>query len=322
MDLVRETKNYLYYCEYQKKLDSKTLRAYKNDLSQFLDFMKQYGYALEKRVINAYIIDLHNHYKQRSVKRKIASIKALFSYLESEDIIENNIFHKIKTKFKEEMTLPKTISRDNIEKLLRYLYQVYGQTEDQWRERLVLRDIAVVEVLFATGLRISELCGLKDDDFILVEGILKIKGKGAKERYIQIANNEVIALLIRYKERFGGEIEKAGYFFVNRYGNRLSEQSARRMLNKYAEGAGLPQHVTPHMFRHSFATLLLEEDVDIRYIQRMLGHSSIVTTQIYTYVTSAKQKEILRMKHPRNKMVVREKGGLLDTNMGNNGNLC
>lgn len=304
MDLKREIKKYLYYCEHQKKLDIKTTRAYKVDLEQFLIFMEKYDYAVEKDILNEYIVNLHSNYKPRSVKRKIASIKAFFSYLESEEIIENNIFRKMKTKFREEQTLPKTITRENITFLLKYLYQIYRHTEDKWKEKFILRDIAVVEVLFTTGIRISELCGLKNEDFLFREGVLKIKGKGLKERYIQIVNKDVMLLLEEYKNKFSGDIESSGYFFVNRYGNQLSDQSARRIINRHSEAADMKQHITPHMFRHSFATLLLEEDVDIRYIQKMLGHSSIVTTEIYTYVALEKQKEILRLKHPRNKMVV------------------
>lgn len=101
---------------------------------------------------------------------------------------------------------------------------------------------------------------------------------------------------------FEKEISASGYFFVNKLGGRMTEQSVRNMINTYCKLCGVEMHITPHMFRHSFATLLLEEDVDIRYIQRMLGHSSITTTQIYTHVTSAKQKEILKTKHPRNKL--------------------
>ncbi len=110
--------------------------------------------------------------------------------------------------------------------------------------------------------------------------------------------------LENYKYTFAAKIDNTGYFFVNRLQHRLSEQSVRFMINKYVSIAGLSSHITPHMFRHSFATLLLEEDVDIRYIQQLLGHSSIITTQIYTHVASKKQRDILTTKHPRNKIKV------------------
>ena len=131
-----------------------------------------------------------------------------------------------------------------------------------------------------------------------------IYGKGAKGRIIQLGNQEVISALILYQETFKTDIEVCGYFFVNRLQHKLSDQSVRFMINHYAQLAGIDQHITPHMFRHSFATLLLEQDVDIRYIQRMLGHSSISTTEIYTHVSNTKQKDILAHKHPRNLMEV------------------
>lgn len=163
----------------------------------------------------------------------------------------------------------------------------------------------MIELLFATGLRISELCNLQKKRIDLQQGILCIKGKGAKERYLQIGNQMVLQQIVEFTEVWEEERRKSPYFFCNRYGNRFSEQSARRMINKYVKQAAIDIHITPHMFRHAFATLLLEEDVDIRYIQKMLGHSSIVTTQIYTAVANKKQMEILKTKHPRNKMVVR-----------------
>lgn len=126
--------------------------------------------------------------------------------------------------------------------------------------------------------------------------------KGAKERLIQIGNHDVLKAVESYQRAFGEKIEKAGWFFVNRLGRQLSDQSVRNMITKYSDMAGIQMHITPHMFRHSFATLLLEEDVDIRYIQQLLGHSSIVTTQIYTHVASKKQRDILTTKHPRNRI--------------------
>ena len=246
-------------------------------------------------------------YKQKTVKRKIASVKALFHYLEEEEIIEINPFHKVKTKFKEEVVLPKIIPRDMIEQLLNHLYKERSLKEySEWHKKIILRDIAVVETLFSTGLRISELCHLQSKYFDLKNGVLCIRGKGGKERYLQIGNNDVLSILNVYKACFEDEIKRHGYFFVNRYGKPLSEQSARSMIHKYADEIQADINITPHMFRHSFATYLMEEDVNIRYIQKMLGHASITTTEIYTYVTTEKEKEILRTRHPRNKINIGE----------------
>jgi len=137
-------------------------------------------------------------------------------------------------------------------------------------------------------------------------------GKGAKERMLQIGNQEVISILRLYAKENAVRIRKAEYFFVNRLSSRISEQSVRFLIKRLCAKISVGQNITPHMFRHSFATLLLEEDVDIRYIQLMLGHSSILTTQIYTQVTVEKQRQILTAKHPRNKLTVSFKKFLVD----------
>lgn len=308
MFLKEEMNRYLHYCKFQKELDDKTIKAYRADLEQFIVFIGENENNLDKERLNSYLLYLHRTYKQKTVKRKIASVKALFHYLEEEEIIEINPFHKIKTKFKEEVILPKIIPRDIIEQLLEHLYKERGiQQYSEWHRKIILRDIAVVETLFSTGLRISELCHLQSKYFNLKDGVLCIQGKGGKERYLQIGNEDVLSILNVYQKYFEDEIKKHGYFFVNRYGQPLSEQSARRMIHKYAHEIQADINITPHMFRHSFATYLMEEDVNIRYIQKMLGHASITTTQIYTYVTTEKAKEILRTKHPRNKMKLGEK---------------
>lgn len=158
----------------------------------------------------------------------------------------------------------------------------------------------MIELLFSTGMRISELCSLKPADIDMHGRSILISGKGSKERMIQIGNSSVAEILLEYTREYGREIGECGYFFVNRLNKRLSEQSVREMINKYTDMAGIELHITPHMFRHSFATYLLEADVDIRYIQEMLGHSSIKVTEIYTHVAMDKQKVILSTKHPRN----------------------
>ena len=304
MLLQEEIGKYLHYCEFQKELDTKTIKAYRTDLKQFMAFIEKYD-DIGKDAINSYLMHIHNMYKQKTVKRKIASVKALFRYLEEEEIIEQNPFHKVKTKFKEEIVLPKIVSRNTIENLLDYLYkEIDTDSRTQWQKKLLLRDIAVVEMLFSTGLRISELCHLQSRYFDSQTGVLCIRGKGGKERYLQVGNSDVLAILNSYKTRFADCINGHGFFFVNRYGKPLSEQSARRMLHKHAAAIGADKNITPHMFRHSFATFLMEEDVNIRYIQKMLGHSSITTTQIYTYVATEKEREILKSRHPRNKMQV------------------
>lgn len=295
---------YIEYCEYRKRLDSKTLKAYKIDLKQFEIFCTDLSDCFAKNVVDDFITNLHKQYKPKTVKRKIASLKAFFHHMEYKELLNENPFTKLDIRFREAKLLPKTIPFHSIQTFLSTLYAQKELAESKYQLRCCIRDIAVIELLFATGMRISELCSLKPSDIDFESSNILIYGKGAKERIIQLGNQEVISALILYQETFKKDIELCGYFFVNRLQNKLSDQSVRFMINHYAELAGISQHITPHMFRHSFATLLLEQDVDIRYIQRMLGHSSISTTEIYTHVSNTKQKDILTNKHPRNQMNV------------------
>ncbi|MBD5516144.1 MAG: tyrosine-type recombinase/integrase [Lachnospiraceae bacterium] len=334
-DLQKNIKNYLDYCRYQKRLDEKTLKAYRIDLGQFtvqvapiapksLDLNPDHSPITEitetenadivdatdpteitdvtditPLVLENYIAYLHQTYKPKTVKRKIASLKALFHFLEYKEVIERNPFSKLQIKFREPSILPKTIPLHTVEQFLSAIYSQYRNAKTDYQKKTALRDAAVIELLFSTGMRISELCALKSGDVNLYDRTILIYGKGAKERRIQIGNDDVIRILETYREQFRSEIQGCGYFFINLSGRPLTDQSVRRMIHKYCALASIELHITPHMFRHTFATSLLEADVDIRYIQEMLGHSSINITEIYTHVATAKQRDILTTKHPR-----------------------
>ena len=301
-------KDYLTFCRSQKRLDSKTLKAYSIDLKQFAAFLTP-NYVnnvslINREVLENFIAFLHNSYKPKTVKRKLASLKAFFHFLEYRDFIEINSFNKMQIRFREPLLLPKTIPLHTIELFLSTIYSSHANAKTDFQKRQTARDIAVIELLFATGMRISELCSLKYKDIDLYDRVVRIYGKGAKERQLQICNDCVISALENYICIYQTTPKDDNYFFINTSGTRMSEQSVRNMIVKYCNLAGISQHITPHMFRHSFATLLLEEDVDIRYIQEMLGHSSINVTEIYTHVSMAKQKNILMTKHPRRNMEI------------------
>lgn len=295
---------YLEYCKYRKRLDSKSLKAYRIDLNQYASYSCSLQNYLSRNTLDSFITTLHKQYKPKTVKRKIASLKAFFHYLEYKDLLPDNPFNKLDVHFREAKLLPKTIPFHSIQRFLSVLYEQKSHADSEYQLRCCIRDIAVIELLFATGMRISELCSLKPSDIDLANNTVLIYGKGAKERILQLGNPEVLSALILYQKTFQEDINSCGYFFVNRLKHQLSDQSVRFMINRYTELACIEQHITPHMFRHSFATLLLEQDVDIRYIQKMLGHSSISTTEIYTHVSNNKQKDILINKHPRNLMEV------------------
>ena len=298
--LNNQTGSYLEYCRSQKRLDPKTLKAYRIDLRQFSACFPDTDLSdIQPEQLEQYIASLHQNYKPKTVKRKVASIKSMFHYLEYKDIIEKNPFAKIQVKFREPVILPKTMPLHMVESLLSAAYQQRTEAKTDYQKRNALRDAAVIELLFATGIRISELCSLKTDDINLYDRSILIYGKGSKERRIQIGNDDVIHTLTQYRQDYSTEIENCKYFFANQAGQKLTDQAVRRMIRKYAALASIDLHITPHMFRHTFATCLLEADVDIRYIQEMLGHSSINITQIYTHVALSKQRDILTTKHPR-----------------------
>lgn len=290
---------YLKFCQFRKELDEKTLKAYRIDLRQFFVFCDSADPSREK--IEEYVTELHRQYKHKTVKRKIASIKAFYHYLEEEEIIEDTPFRKIRVNFKESFILPRIIPRVEIEQLLNCMYAQYERLDGLAR-KLWLRDMAVVEMFFATGARVSEISNIQKNNIDLTSGLLCIEGKGDKERYVQIGDEDVLTLLREYYSENAEDIEKCGSFFVNIRGKRFTEQSIRGMLKRHAKQAGIERKLTPHMFRHSLATYLIEEGVDISFVQQILGHSSIRTTQIYIHVAAGKQAEILKEKHPRKNM--------------------
>ena len=292
-----EIENYLTVCHDLKGLSPLTLKAYRIDLKQFNDFM-QHKDCLSKECMIEYIDVLHKLYKPKSAKRKIACVKAFYNYMETENIIVLNPFHKIKIKYKEPIVLPKTIPISNVESIIKCAYQQHYSAITSYQAETTLRNLLIIELLFSTGMRVSEVSNLKISNINLISKNIHVCGKGSKERIMCIANDNIAKLLEQYLRirKYNSE-----YFFTNKLGNPYSSQSIRNMVNDYAKAAGVETHITPHMFRHTFATALLDEDVNIRYIQQLLGHSSIVTTQIYTHISTNKIRHILEEKHPRNR---------------------
>lgn len=290
---------YIEDCEFRKRLNSKTLCAYSVDLKQFFEYAGAEFMNSEK--INDYIHYLNRKcYKVKTVKRKIASLKAFFSYLEYIENIEVSPFRKVRTKIQEPKILPKTIDEKVLDQIFNYLYKSIEEAKTDYKINIAIRNATIIELLFCTGLRISELCELKINNINLLNGKMIIFGKGSKERILFIGNENVLNILNKYFILNSIEINKKGWLFPNKDGEKLSDQSIRKLLKNIEVKLNLTKHITPHMFRHTFATMLLDKDVDIRYIQKILGHSSISITQIYTHVSNSKQKEIMVNKNPRN----------------------
>lgn len=304
--ILDSIQNFISHCKFEKNLSTKTIKAYQTDLTQFQKFLVDKNYPTSASEITKtelrHYLEAISALKPKSIKRKIATIKAMFNYLEFDGVVEINPMRKMRIKIKESKQLPKALNIKEIGAIFKAVYKTNGtaDAQDSYSYLSEIRDIAVIELLFATGGRVSEISNLKDNQIDLQSGQVVIKGKGDKERIIQICNKETISLLKKYRKLFLDKINVAdGYFLINRLNKKISDQSIRGIVTKLSIDANIQTHVTPHVFRHSFATLLLEKDVDIKYIQSMLGHSSIMTTQIYTHVTKEKQKQILAAKHPR-----------------------
>ena len=288
---------YLEMCKYEKKLSANTVKAYRIDLYQFAKFTEEKW--ADRKTLSNYLKHLNKNFLPRSAKRKIASVRAFYEAETMNGILEENPFDKFPIHIQTPQQLPRIIPEEIVHDLLQSAYNSYVHTRKD-----SLRDIIVLELLFSTGLRVSELCSLSLSTFQLRDKMLQllINGKGQKERVLQITNPELLRIAKIYLEVYHTEIEQGNAILLNRNGRPLSPQSVRGIINKHLKRINVNYHVTPHMFRHTFATSLLEAGVDIRYIQSLLGHSSISTTQIYTHVSTRQQTLLLAEKHPRGAM--------------------
>lgn len=296
--LTAQIAQYLHTCEFEKKLSPDTLKAYRIDLTQFAAFAQDA--VVDKVLLGQYAAYMNQTFAPRSVKRKLASIRAFYGALEEQEGIGENPFRRFHLRIIYPKELPRTISAGTVEALLRDAHGEYRRDGDRW----ALRDALALELLFSTGVRVSELCGLSTETFQLEGGSLRllIHGKGNKERVLQIATPEILALARQYLAAFQTEIAQSGAILMNRRGRPLTTQGVRQLICRRANAVAAKGRITPHMFRHTFATALLDAGMDIRYIQSLLGHSSISTTEIYTHVATAQQSLLLAQKHPRNAM--------------------
>ncbi len=284
-----------------------------------------------RQTLEEYVHYLNKDFAAKTVRRRIASVRSFYQYLEYEEIIRDNPFDKFHLNIKEPFRIPKIMSLEEISRVLASAYgssptllPVLSKLESGKRTRekinvnpnseefLWVRDVAILELLFAGGLRVSELCKLEYGDLSPDYTAVRIDGKGNKERTIYLENIEVVRALSRYLLlRETAEVDDP-YIFISKFRKPLSTQAVRNLVKKYSELAGIDKKITPHVFRHSFASLLLEEGVDIKYIQDFLGHSSISTTQIYLHTTSSQKRKILSSKHPRQKLILSEIAPMAD----------
>lgn len=290
--------SYFSYCKHQKNLDDKTLKSYRIDLEQFIKLNPSPN-NISRHDMEQYIEFLVSHYKPSTAKRKISSLRAYYRYLVYEEILEHSPFEKIQLHIRQESVLPRTIDRQVLGAIFSAAYESLRVSHSPAVHKATLRDIAVLELLFSSGVRVSELCNITCGNLNFETQVVLIKGKGNRERQIYLASSHVIKALKDYYSIRSPRFKNEPYFFLNRDGKRLSDQSVRRIINRYVNLAQQSGHYTPHMFRHSFATYLWDMCGDIYEVKEILGHSSVKTTERYVHASFERQKRVLSSSHPR-----------------------
>jgi integrase/recombinase XerD len=299
--MKQAVEQFLNYTTVERGLSPNTIAAYRNDLTQFVDFLQSRDSSLQgngswKRIgtdaLTAFVLDLHERgYSDKTKTRKVASTKALFGFLLEEGVIDKNPMEDFASPGVGE-SLPETLSVEEVEALLSA-----GEADTP----MSLRDRAIIEIMYATGVRVSELVSLDIDDVDLDENFVRCMGKGSKERIIPVHDEAVEAVRVYLQD---GRESLAGpaagrALFVSRKGGRLTRQALWLILKGRAQAAGIERKITPHTLRHSFATHLLIGGAQLRHVQELLGHASITTTQVYTHLTSEHVRAQYESSHPR-----------------------
>lgn len=293
--------DFLQHCAHERKFSRHTVKAYRLDLRGFGAFLKTTHPALTPQELTCERLRDYArsraHAKPRTIRRNIACIKAFLRFLFSEGRLAKDLAVEWRSGVKLGRSLPRTISHSAVKSMF---VTVYRAPESRRRRELVrlARNRALVEILFCGGLRVSEVSDLLITSVDLGDDVIRVNGKGNRERIVPIVSAQLRQALRRWLELRQRHHPDTPLLFTNRNGRRLSDQSIRHIVRRIAETSGAGR-VTPHMFRHTLATQLLEEGVDLRHIQRLLGHSSITTTTIYAAVSDRSQRESLLSRHPR-----------------------
>jgi integrase/recombinase XerD len=296
----RACDEFLRDCANVRKLSEHTTRAYRLDLARFTRFVgvRKEVTSFDRTVLPQYVEHLftEHHLKETSAKRHVASVRSLFRWLEDGGHVPDDPFRGARVRIKLPRRLPRVLSRAELATILEH------PATDEFSS---ITARMATELLFATGIRVAELAGLRDDDIDLTAGVITIIGKGSRQRRVYVPDAEIRELVTAYRHARKAREFSTDSFLMNSRGGPASPQYIRRLVRQLGENAALTRRVTPHMFRHSVATYLLEEGVDIRYVQRLLGHRSIVTTEIYTHVADAALKSRVIERHPRKSILGR-----------------
>ena len=292
-NMNKRVEDFLNFLTTEKGASEHTTKNYGIDLREFMKFIE------EKELPGLTYLDIRSflaflktrEYSKNSISRKLACLRSFFKYLVRENILAQNPAAGIATP-KKEKRLPSFMNPDEINKLLD------APSKNSWEEK---RDKAILEMLYSSGLRVSELAGLNHDDLDFFGGLVRVRGKGKKERIVPVGQTALNSLRAYWDMKAPREIANVikKPLFISRIGSRLTDRSIRRMILKYVKRTGLGKEISPHTFRHSFATHMLDRGADLRSVQELLGHANLSTTQIYTHVTTQRLKDAYMAAHPR-----------------------
>jgi integrase/recombinase XerD len=297
---------FLEHCANHRKLSFHTLKAYRHDLEHFHVFASKstanfFVTSIDRNLVQQWLGSM-NSVKPRTVRRRLASLKSMLASRERHGSATSNPLAGFRCEVKVGSSLPRTIGRTTMKSLLKSTRKQPAPNAAATQRNI--QEIALIETLFSTGMRVSEVVAMNISQIDMDRLVISVLGKGNREREIPIVCNafqEILAQCLAERRAKDGAADAP--VFVNRRKSRMSDQTVRAILRRHAAKIGT-RRITPHMLRHTVATLLLEEGVDLRHIQRLLGHSSIATTTIYVQVSERSQRLVLSRRHPRNKMSI------------------
>lgn len=285
--------------EVERRLSANSLRGYGQDLGEFLNYLGVYGAKdigqLDLPLLRGFLAQLHKKNKKSTVARKMAALRSCFGYAQKKGWILENPLIQVRTP-KIEKTIPPFLSEKEVETLLQ------DPISESWLE---LRDQAFLELFYASGLRLSELTNLNWSSLDRSLGLIRVLGKGAKERVVPVGRKALRSLMIYQKaieqaqNQSEFKVNNPQAIFLNRFGERVSDRTIARRLKKRVLRENLSPTISPHALRHSFATHLLNAGADLRIVQELLGHQSLSTTQKYTHISMSRLIEVYRKAHPR-----------------------
>lgn len=302
--------DYIRHCLKERKLSDNTIKSYSTVLEKFKKYISQNMHIemisdVTKETIRSYLEYLNTMWKSSTARHHINVVQGFFSYLEENEIIENTPFRKMHIRIKEPKRLPDALSMSEVNRILKAVYCSPDSTmglDEQRAEMIHWRDCVIIEFLFSTGMRVQELCSLRFSDFDQDNGIITVIGKGDKQRRCYITDERVLEVYERYLKCRRCYASENDHIFITRFEKTLTTQCVRDLVKKYTEMAGIRKKVTPHTFRHTFASMLVEEGVDLSHIQKYMGHSTISTTQIYLHISDQNARKVLMDKHPRSQI--------------------